>query len=540
MVTRDALRDGVALLGLLVVGFLVRMPGLDERELWIDEANSVLIARESVPDIVGALRVDGNPPLYYVLLHTWMSLFGQGEVAVRALSLVLGLALVLVVALLGRAWFGRVAGGLAAFLVATSPLHVYYSREARMYTMVAVLAVLAIFAVDRLLVRRDRTSVVLAALALASVALTHNYGLFLLPFAPLACLLVREQRGRGLLVASLASVLALTLVSPWLPVVVGQARSGVGDWIPELFVREVERTPFGSDTSAGRFLGGAVRTLEVMAPGASYPSYLRKLPVLGRSSLVPLFFIGLALLAGILPHLASSPEKRREEIRRVVLLLFGLVVPIALPLAYSAFVKPVYLVGRYEMIGFGALALLAGRGMALASGALPWAGARVVAASVLASLAGVLAFTSLQPYLFGPNPLRPHATRIARLLAEKGREGDIVLFTEATRATAEYALSRRGLDERFELRSFPADSGLHRGWYDPEEYRGKRRDLDDEARELTRALYASLPIGGRLFVLYEGRYPDLHQTLLGEIDLLFGTWRPELSKGGLGVLAFVK
>src|SRR3954463_670603 len=55
-------------------------------DLWLDEALSVNIARLPVRAIPGAPRHDGAPPLYYVLLHFWMRLFGAGDFAVRALS----------------------------------------------------------------------------------------------------------------------------------------------------------------------------------------------------------------------------------------------------------------------------------------------------------------------------------------------------------------------------------------------------------------------------------------------------------------------
>ena len=55
--------------------------------LWLDEAQSVAIAHRSLPGIVDALRADGAPPIYYVVLHVWMSVFGTGDTAVRSLSI---------------------------------------------------------------------------------------------------------------------------------------------------------------------------------------------------------------------------------------------------------------------------------------------------------------------------------------------------------------------------------------------------------------------------------------------------------------------
>src|SRR5688572_17637228 len=60
--------------------------------LWLDEALTVDIARGPLRDLPDALRHDGSPPLYYALLHLWMRVFGDGDVAVRSLSTVFSVA----------------------------------------------------------------------------------------------------------------------------------------------------------------------------------------------------------------------------------------------------------------------------------------------------------------------------------------------------------------------------------------------------------------------------------------------------------------
>src|SRR5271165_2323093 len=59
-------------------------------QLWLDEANTVGIAAHSLGAIPGVLRAGGGAPLYFVLLHVWMQMFGSSETAVRALSVLFG------------------------------------------------------------------------------------------------------------------------------------------------------------------------------------------------------------------------------------------------------------------------------------------------------------------------------------------------------------------------------------------------------------------------------------------------------------------
>src|SRR5215204_6398680 len=80
---------GAIVAGVLVVAIVFRF--VTKSDLWLDEALTVNIANAPLSDLVDLLKRDGAPPLYYVLLHGWMAIFGTGDVAVRALSGVLGI-----------------------------------------------------------------------------------------------------------------------------------------------------------------------------------------------------------------------------------------------------------------------------------------------------------------------------------------------------------------------------------------------------------------------------------------------------------------
>src|SRR6185436_1082752 len=66
----------LGVLAILALGVVVRF--VCRSDLWADEALSVAIARLPVDRILSALRHDGAPPLYYLLLHGWMRVFGTG------------------------------------------------------------------------------------------------------------------------------------------------------------------------------------------------------------------------------------------------------------------------------------------------------------------------------------------------------------------------------------------------------------------------------------------------------------------------------
>src|SRR5918997_2427541 len=108
-------------LALVTAGSLLLRTGTLDAGYWIDEAISVGIASHDLDDIPRALRLDGSPPLYYLLLHGWMQLFGAGETATRALSLIFALLAVPVAWWAAGAVFDRRAAALAAVAAAACP-----------------------------------------------------------------------------------------------------------------------------------------------------------------------------------------------------------------------------------------------------------------------------------------------------------------------------------------------------------------------------------------------------------------------------------
>src|SRR5918993_3625895 len=116
--------------------------------LWLDEALSVNIASLSPGDILEALRHDGHPPLYYLLLHYWMELVGDGDAAVRALSGVIGVATLPVAWVAGRRIAGIDGARWSVVVLALSPYAIRYSSETRMYSLVMLLTLVGYLLVD--------------------------------------------------------------------------------------------------------------------------------------------------------------------------------------------------------------------------------------------------------------------------------------------------------------------------------------------------------------------------------------------------------
>ncbi|WP_242176257.1 MULTISPECIES: glycosyltransferase family 39 protein [unclassified Pseudomonas] len=127
------------LVAVLLLATAIRFYKLDAPYMWSDEAFSVLLSRASPPLIWYHTSHDVHPPLYYIVLHYWMAMWGEGVEAVRSLSALLGIATVALGVFLTRLVSHRHTAIMAGLLLALSPMAVRYSQEARMYALMALL-----------------------------------------------------------------------------------------------------------------------------------------------------------------------------------------------------------------------------------------------------------------------------------------------------------------------------------------------------------------------------------------------------------------
>ena len=132
----------IALLTLILSAFALRVYKLDAQSLWYDEGVSAIVAQYDLASLTRWTADDIQPPLYYALLAGWGRLAGWGEWSLRFPSVFFGLLIVPLLSALTIRWNrSRLAGRLAGLLAALHPLLLYYSQEARMYSLLVALGI---------------------------------------------------------------------------------------------------------------------------------------------------------------------------------------------------------------------------------------------------------------------------------------------------------------------------------------------------------------------------------------------------------------
>lgn len=247
-----------AVVAVVVAGTVLRF--WTRSDLWLDEALSVNIAKLPVSRIPGALRHDGAPPLYYLLLHGWIRLFGTGDEAVRSLGGVLSVVTFVPMWFAGRRVGGRAAAWAALLLLASSPFAVHYATEARMYSLVVLLAVLGFLALRRVLERPTVGRTATLAIVTVLLLLSHYWSIYLLVVvAAILVVRLRHVHDRNATLWALGGLAAGgVLFLPWAPTFLFQLRHTGTPWAePAHFNAMVNAVSefAGGSSSAGRALG---------------------------------------------------------------------------------------------------------------------------------------------------------------------------------------------------------------------------------------------------------------------------------------------
>jgi 4-amino-4-deoxy-L-arabinose transferase-like glycosyltransferase len=216
---------------LVLLALVLRVPNVG-RAYWIDEGISVGIASHPARQIPGLLRLDGSPPLFYLLLHFWMRGFGTSPVGTHVLFLLVSLLAVPVGYWAGNELFDRRAGLAAAAFMATNPFLGWYSTETRMYPIVVVLATAALVFSVRAVRQRRWTDGAGAVVLFATLLYTHNWGLYLFGATVMVLgglALARHDRSLAWWIVGGAGAVVV-LWSPWVPTLVEQARLTAAPW----------------------------------------------------------------------------------------------------------------------------------------------------------------------------------------------------------------------------------------------------------------------------------------------------------------------
>ncbi len=231
-------RELQLILAITFIGAFLRIYQLGAESVWLDEATTYFLSSDTLFGIYEATKNDVHPPLYYFVVHFFL-FDGRSEILLRFPSMVFGVLAIPVLYMLGTRLFSVKEGLISSFLLSISLSHIYYSQEARMYSMMVFLTLGSIFFFYAAIEDKRNSFWFLFVVLTVLNIYTHYFGFFIFPIEILyfTILLFSYENGKLLFRSkllpqakvffiSVASV--IVLIIPRIQVFFEQAASRVG------------------------------------------------------------------------------------------------------------------------------------------------------------------------------------------------------------------------------------------------------------------------------------------------------------------------
>lgn len=321
----ESMRSSYGLL-LLIVIFLaavMRLYGLDTHSLWNDELATWMISdfstlseaftKEIIPDV--------HPPGYQVLIYFIERYVGDSEFWLRLPSALAGIASIYAIYRLGRCLYSSREGLIAAALLTVSHPGLYYSQEARSYSLLMLFAILTslfLFLIFRELTtnknhRLKRYIAFYTASAIVASYL-HYFGLLLVFCQGIFCLGFLIKTRSGLSIFVIVYTLCLLAYAPWLPYFFQQlGRDGI--WIHPPTIKVV------LDFLIFAFNGMICFVISVVVLVIFYFKNKSNLSLFRQLSPATLFLLSWILLPFLLAYLKSVLSMPILTLRNLLILL---------------------------------------------------------------------------------------------------------------------------------------------------------------------------------------------------------------------------
>ena len=211
---------------IIAVAIFLRFININSEQLWVDEAGSIYIAKSSLDIFWTKVVNDIHPPLYYVILKGWISIFGYSVASCRSLSALFSILTIPFLYLIGKEIKDEKLGLIIIFLYSIYPFSIYYANEVRSYSLVHLLFTVALlYAIRCIKDPNNRSNYLFLGISGALLIYVHYIGIIYLISIYSGILFFNSIKKiyKNLLISILVVILSYI---PWLPYAINDALGG--------------------------------------------------------------------------------------------------------------------------------------------------------------------------------------------------------------------------------------------------------------------------------------------------------------------------
>jgi len=218
---------------LLLINFILKVIYLGFVDIAGDEPFTIFYSQSDYETFTNMLHTENNPPLFFILLHYWIGIFGLSTVSIRFLPFVFSVLTVLFIYKIGRKFFNIRVAIIAALLFTFSNFHISYAHEARVYSLFVLLTSISMYLFFDL-IRGKSKKKTLVFLILSNVLLiySHFFGFFILFIQCLSVVFIKEIRNKLFWKYTLVSLITIFFYVPYIKLLLYRfSESSDGTWV---------------------------------------------------------------------------------------------------------------------------------------------------------------------------------------------------------------------------------------------------------------------------------------------------------------------
>ncbi len=209
--------DWITILFFTLISIAISIPLIHLNSIRLDEAQSIWQVSHSIPEILDIVGRDVHVPLYHIILHFWQGIFNNSIISARYLSLLISIISIPFVYILASKLYTKRIALMTTIIFILSPFINWYANEARMYSLLLLLAVLnSIFFIDILQKDAKKSWIGFIVTAISGIYTHYFYWLFLIANA-LFYLISYKQFHKNLFPKFIISAIIILLsITPWI------------------------------------------------------------------------------------------------------------------------------------------------------------------------------------------------------------------------------------------------------------------------------------------------------------------------------------
>ncbi|NVO02846.1 MAG: glycosyltransferase family 39 protein [Bacteroidetes bacterium] len=176
-------RNVLFIVFILLLNLVIRGIYLNANPIELDESFSIFYSQMGIREIISSLNGGNNPPLYEIFLHFWIKIFGISSFAVRFPSLLFSVINVYIIYLISTRFLNSRVALLSVILVTFSNYHLFFSHEARVYPLFALLTTISFYLLFLIIERKySKKNLFLLFITYVSLVFSHYFGIFVIAF----------------------------------------------------------------------------------------------------------------------------------------------------------------------------------------------------------------------------------------------------------------------------------------------------------------------------------------------------------------------